>query len=56
MRSLDDLAVQERVLMREVATGSDHDERLGRSVPGGPRSRNRLEDPHAPDGRGSGSL
>jgi type VI secretion system protein VasG len=28
IRSLDDLAVQERVLMREVATGSDHDERL----------------------------
>jgi type VI secretion system protein VasG len=27
-RTLDDLAVQERVLLREVATGSDHGERL----------------------------
>jgi type VI secretion system protein VasG len=28
LRSLDDLAVQERVLMRETATGSEHGERL----------------------------
>ncbi len=28
-RRLDDLEVQERVLRREVATGADHDERLG---------------------------
>jgi type VI secretion system protein VasG len=28
MRSLDDLGVQERVLLRETATGSDHGERL----------------------------
>jgi type VI secretion system protein VasG len=29
IRALDDLAVQERVLLRESATGSNHDERLG---------------------------
>jgi type VI secretion system protein VasG len=28
-RTIDDLAVQERVLMREAATGADHGERLG---------------------------
>ncbi|CAN5817228.1 type VI secretion system ATPase TssH [soil metagenome] len=29
LRSLDDLSVQERVLLREAATGSNHEERLG---------------------------
>ena len=29
IRALDDLAVQERVLLREAATGSNHEERLG---------------------------
>ena len=30
MRTLDDLAVQERILQREAAVGADHAERLGR--------------------------
>jgi type VI secretion system protein VasG len=43
MRILDDLDVQERVLRREVATGADHDDRLGDIANRRGETQNRLD-------------